>query len=347
MDIDQVKIYLKSLNLPDFRAKQIIKNYFSGRYSSFSQMSDLPLTLRTDLDNKFSLLSVTESNLLTSSDTQKVALKLNDGLHIESVLMDYGEWTTVCISSQVGCPLACTFCATSKMGLKRNLTPEEIIDQLLYWNNKIYNQQKNNPPPLVKEGVWGRLDRVVFMGMGEPFLNWDNLLLALKTINSKDGLNIGSRKISISTAGVAPKIIEFANLNTEINLALSLHSGNQKVREQLMPIARQYSLHVLKKALDFYTHKTNRQVILEYILIDNQNDQPSDIKLIKEFIGSNFLLHVNIIPLNPVKDGLIPSTHQKEFVNALTQNGIPFTVRRSIGQSINSACGQLITQNTL
>ena len=347
MDIDQVKIYLKSLNLPDFRAKQIIKNYFSGRYSSFSQMSDLPLTLRTDLDNKFSLLSVTESNLLTSSDTQKVALKLNDGLHIESVLMDYGEWTTVCISSQVGCPLACTFCATSKMGLKRNLTPEEIIDQLLYWNNKIYNQQKNNSPPLVKEGVWGRLDRVVFMGMGEPFLNWDNLLLALKTINSKDGLNIGSRKISISTAGVAPKIIEFANLNTEINLALSLHSGNQKVREQLMPIARQYSLHVLKKALDFYTHKTNRQVILEYILIDNQNDQPSDIKLIKEFIGSNFLLHVNIIPLNPVKNGLIPSTHQSEFIQALDRVGIPFTVRRSIGQSINSACGQLITQNTL
>ena len=347
MDIDQVKIYLKSLNLPDFRAKQIIKNYFSGRYSSFSQMSDLPLTLRTDLDNKFSLLSVTESNLLTSSDTQKVALKLNDGLHIESVLMDYGEWTTVCISSQVGCPLACTFCATSKMGLKRNLTPEEIIDQLLYWNNKIYNQQKNNSPPLVKEGVRGRLDRVVFMGMGEPFLNWDNLLLALKTINSKDGLNIGSRKISISTAGVAPKIIEFANLNTEINLALSLHSGNQKVREQLMPIARQYSLHVLKKALDFYTHKTNRQVILEYILIDNQNDQPSDIKLIKEFIGSNFLLHVNIIPLNPVKNGLIPSTHQSEFIQALDRVGIPFTVRRSIGQSINSACGQLITQNTL
>ena len=347
MDIDQVKIYLKSLNLPDFRAKQIIKNYFSGRYSSFSQMSDLPLTLRTDLDNKFSLLSVTESNLLTSSDTQKVVLKLNDGLHIESVLMDYGEWTTVCISSQVGCPLACTFCATSKMGLKRNLTPEEIIDQLLYWNNKIYNQQKNNSPPLVKEGVWGRLDRVVFMGMGEPFLNWDNLLLALKTINSKDGLNIGSRKISISTAGVAPKIIEFANLNTEINLALSLHSGNQKVREQLMPIARQYSLHVLKKALDFYTHKTNRQVILEYILIDNQNDQPSDIKLIKEFIGSNFLLHVNIIPLNPVKNGLIPSTHQSEFIQALDRVGIPFTVRRSIGQSINSACGQLITQNTL
>ena len=352
MDIDQVKIYLKSLNLPDFRAKQIIKNYFSGRYSSFSQMSDLPLTLRTDLDNKFSLLSVTESNLLTSSDTQKVALKLNDGLHIESVLMDYGEWTTVCISSQVGCPLACSFCATGKMGLKRNLSVEEIIDQILFWKNILY-LKKNSSPALParrtggsRDGAGGRF-RIVFMGMGEPFLNWDNLLSSLKIINDKNGLNIGSRKISISTAGVAPKIIEFANLNTEINLALSLHSGNQKVREQLMPIARQYSLHVLKKALDFYTHKTNRQVILEYILIDNQNDQPSDIKLIKEFIGSNFLLHVNIIPLNPVKDGLIPSTHQKEFVNALTQNGIPFTVRRSIGQSINSACGQLITQNTL
>ena len=352
MDIDNVKQYLKSLNLPDFRAKQIIKNYFSGRYSSFSQMSDLPLALRNNLDVKYSLLSVTESNLLISNDSQKVVLKLNDGLHIESVLMDYNSWLTACISTQVGCPLACSFCATGKMGLKRNLSVEEIIDQILFWKNILY-LKKNSSPALParrtggsRDGAGGRF-RIVFMGMGEPFLNWDNLLSSLKIINDKNGLNIGSRKISISTAGIVPKIIDFANLNTEINLALSLHSADQKVREQLMPIARQYYLIKLKKALDFYTHKINRQVMLEYILINNQNDRPEDIKLLKAFIGSNFLLHVNIIPLNPVKDGLIPSTHQKEFVNALTQNGIPFTVRRSIGQSINSACGQLITQNTL
>ena len=330
MDIIAVKNYLKSLNLPDFRSRQIIKNYFSCRYSSFSQMSDLPLALRNDLDSKFSLLSVSMSNILTSDDSQKVALKLADGLHIESVLMDYDEWITACVSTQVGCPLACTFCATGKMGLKRNLTSQEIVDQIIYWNIKIFPKY---------------IGRIVFMGMGEPFLNWDNLLAALKIINDKDGLNIGSRKISISTAGVAPKIIDFANLNTEINLALSLHSADQKVREHLMPIARQYSLDELKKSLDFYTRKTNRQVMLEYILIDNQNDRPEDVKLLKDFIGNNFLLHVNIIPLNPVKNGLIPSTHQAEFTKLLDNEGIPFTIRRSVGRSINSACGQLIVEN--
>lgn len=332
MDITAIKSYLKSLNLPDFRAKQIIKNYFSGRYSSFSQMSDLPLVLRTDLDSKFSLLSVTESNILKSNDSQKVVLKLADGLHIESVLMDYGEWTTACISTQVGCPLACTFCATGKMGLKRNLTTEEIVDQIIFWNSKLFPKY---------------VGRLVFMGMGEPFLNWDNLLSALKIINDKNCLNIGNRKISISTAGIAPKIIDFANLNTEINLALSLHSADQKFRESIMPIARQYSLDELKKALDYYTHKTNRQVMLEYILIDNQNDRPQDIKLLKEFIGNNFLFHVNIIPLNPVAGGLTPSTHQKEFTDALDKANIPFTIRRSVGRSINSACGQLIVENTI
>ena len=332
VDIIQVTHYLKSLNLPDFRARQIIKNYFSGRYSTFSQMSDLPLALRTDLDNKFSLLSVLESNLLKSDDSQKLALRLHDGLHIESVLMDYGDWLTACVSTQVGCPLGCTFCATGKMGLKRNLTPEEIIDQIIFWNTKLFPKY---------------VGRLVFMGMGEPFLNWDNLLEALKIINDKNGLNIGSRKISISTAGVAPKIIEFANLNTEINLALSLHSADQKVRDEIMPISRQYSLAELKKALDFYTHKTNRQVMLEYILIDQQNDRPKDIKLLKEFIGNNFLLHVNIIPLNPVKGGLVPSTHQEEFANGLDKANIPFTIRRSVGRSINSACGQLIVESTV
>jgi 23S rRNA (adenine2503-C2)-methyltransferase len=329
VDTIAIKNYLATLALPPFRFKQLSSNYYSGRYTSFSQMSDLPLALRTDLDNRFSLLSVSESNLLKSDDSQKVVLKLHDGLYIESVLMDYGDWLTACVSTQVGCPLGCTFCATGKMGLKRNLSVEEIVDQIIYWNNKIYPKY---------------VGRLVFMGMGEPFLNWDNLLLALKIINNKNCLNIGSRKISISTAGVAPRLIDFANLDTEINLALSLHSADQKIRELLMPIAMRYSLIELKKALDYYTHKTNRQVMLEYILIDNQNDRPEDIKLLKEFIGNNFLLHVNVIPLNPVHGGLVPSTHQAEFTQALERAGIPFTIRRSIGRSINSACGQLITQ---
>jgi 23S rRNA (adenine2503-C2)-methyltransferase len=232
MNISQISEYLNSLNLPQYRQKQILKNYFSGRYQNFSEMTDLPKDLRENLDKKFSLLSVSEIKLQQGTDTQKVALKLGDDLAIESVLMDYDQWLTACLSSQVGCPLNCAFCATGKMGFKRNLTTEEIIDQILYWNHKLFPKY---------------VGRIVFMGMGEPFLNWDNLMAALKII--KTGLNIGSRKISISTAGVVPKIYEFADLDTEINLAISLHAPNQNIREKIMPISKQYDFNQIFKLL--------------------------------------------------------------------------------------------------
>ena len=169
--------------------------------------------------------------------------------------MDYGDWLTACLSSEVGCPLNCAFCATGKMGFKRNLTAEEMLDQILYWNHKIFPKY---------------IGRLVFMGMGEPFLNWDNLLTTLKII--KENLDIGSRKISISTAGIIPKIYEFTDLNTEINLALSLHAPDQETRQKIMPIALQYHFDDLIKSLNYYTAHTRRQLFLEYALIDNIND---------------------------------------------------------------------------
>lgn len=329
MDLNQLKAFIKQQNLPDFRFRQIVKNYYSGRYSSFDQMTDLSKDLRSQLSQSFNFLSVTEIKTIGDSSVKKTLLKLSDGQSIETVLMDYEDWITACISSQVGCTLGCEFCATGKMGFKRNLTSEEIVDQVLYWNQKIH-------PKFV--------GRIVFMGMGEPFLNWDNLVSALKIINSKDGLNIGVRKISISTAGVADKIIEFTKLDTQINLAVSLHSANQKYRESIMPIAKKINLDELKKACLYYVNHTNRQLFFEYALTD-QNTSQTDAKLLTDFIHSHRLFFVNLIPLNPVKGGLTPATkdQQKLFMSYLTQYQVEYSLRRSFGQSYSAACGQLAT----
>jgi 23S rRNA (adenine2503-C2)-methyltransferase len=330
MDLNQLKTFLDSQNLPAFRFRQIVKNYYSGRYSSFDQMTDLSLDLRAKLSKEFSLLSVTETKTVGDNSVQKTLLKLSDNQSIETVLMNYDDWITACVSSQVGCPLGCKFCATGKMGFVRNLTVDEIVDQILYWNQKIY-------PAFV--------GRIVFMGMGEPFLNWDNLISALKIINSKDGLNIGARKISISTAGVADKIIEFTKLDTQINLAVSLHSANQKYRESIMPIAKKYNLDELKKDCLYYVNHTNRQLFFEYALT-NQNTSENDAKLLADFVHSHRLFFVNLIPLNPVVDGLTPATkdQQKLFMSYLNQYQVEYSLRRSFGQSYSAACGQLATE---
>ena len=329
MDLVKLKEFLDSQNLPAFRFRQIVKNYYSGRYVKFDQMTDLSLGLRSQLSSQFSLYSVVEEKIIGDQSTQKVLLKLEDNQKIESVLMNYDDWITACVSSQVGCALNCQFCATGKMGFIRNLTPEEIIDQIIYWNQKI-------SPSFV--------GRVVFMGMGEPFLNWDNLLAALEIINSSTGLNIGARKISISTAGVADKIIEFANLDTQINLAISLHSANQSFRETIMPIAKKYNLEELKKACLYFANKTNRQLFFEYALTDKNTSQ-NDAQLLANFIHSHHLFFVNLIPLNPVEDGLDCATkeQQEKFMNSLDQLGIIYSLRRSFGQKFSAACGQLAT----
>ena len=331
MDLNQLQAFIKQQDLPDFRYRQIVKNYYSGRYQNFDQMTDLSLDLRAKLSAQISLLSVTEEKNIGDQSTQKSLLKLSDDNLIESVLMDYEDWITACVSSQVGCPLGCKFCATGKMGLIRNLTVQEIVDQIIYWNQKIY--------PVF-------IGRVVFMGMGEPFLNWTNLVEALKIINSPDGLNIGARKISISTAGVVDKIIDFANLDTQINLAISLHSADQKFRETIMPIAKKFNLNELKKACIYYADKTNRQLFFEYALM-KQNTSQHDAKLLADFIHSHHLFFLNLIPLNPVSGGMDPATQdqQQMFINYLEDYRVDFSLRRSFGQNFSAACGQLATES--
>lgn len=329
MDLNSLKDFLSKNNLPGFRYRQIVKNYYSGRFINFDQMTDLSLDLRSKLSQEFPLLSVSESKVIGDDSTKKALLKLSDGQQIESVLMNYDDWITACVSSQVGCPLGCKFCATGKMGFIRNLTVDEIIDQILYWNQKIY-------PSFI--------GRVVFMGMGEPFLNWDNLISALKIINSPDGLNIGARKISISTAGLSDKIINFANLNNQINLAISLHSVDQQFRQSIMPVAKQFNLIELKKACLYYVNSTNRQLFFEYALMDKNTSQ-EDAKLLANFIQSHRLFFLNLIPLNPVDGGMSPATptQQKIFMDYLNKFRVEYSVRRSFGQNFSAACGQLAT----
>jgi 23S rRNA (adenine2503-C2)-methyltransferase len=227
------------------------------------------------------------------------------------------------------------------MCLKRDLTSEEIVDQIIYWNYKLSPLSRGDGP--TKSGQRGLyIGRIVFMGMGEPFLNWDNLMAALKII--KDNLEIGSRKISISTAGIVPRIYEFADLDTEINLAISLHASNQESREIIMPIAKIYPYDELIKSLNYYTSHTRRQLFLEYALIQDVNDSEDDLTKLINLLKSNNLFYLNLITLNPIKGGLTPSLKLKVFTDALTKTHCNFSLRQSFGQSIDSACGQLITQ---
>jgi len=344
MNLDLLADFLHARNLPDYRFRQIKKHYFSGRYSSFDELTDLPLSLRSELTDNFPFLSVKPTKILSAKSTRKALLTLADSRQIESVLMDYRQWQTVCVSSQVGCPLGCLFCATGKMGFVRQLSAEELIDQILFWKHYFSPLSKGETPAKA-----GKRDffRIVFMGMGEPFLNWDNLLASLKVINSPEGLNIGQRKISLSTAGIVPRIIDFANLNTEINLAISLHSADQKTRQHLMPIAKQYPLPSLLQACRYYTAHTRRQLFFEYALIKNQNDSPRHLRLLIDFLKADPLFYLNLISLNPTDSQLSPSPKniRTHFESELRKNRLNFSLRRSFGQPIAAACGQLATSS--
>jgi 23S rRNA (adenine2503-C2)-methyltransferase len=328
MNLKELQVFLDSINQPRFRFKQIVKNYFSGKFNSFKEMSNLSLDLRETLEKNLPLSSNVLETLQEDKSTKKALLRLSDGEKIETVLMEYEGWTTACISSQVGCALGCKFCATGKIGFRRNLTAEEMIDQITFWNNRMYPKT---------------VSRVVFMGMGEPFLNWDNFVEAIETINSKEGLTIGSRKISISTAGIIDKIKAFADLDTQINLAISLHSINQEQRESIMPIANKYSLDDLKEACEYYTKNTNRQIFFEYALMKDVNDSNEDARELAKFINSNSLYYLNIIQLNEIEGGITPSTKKRTdlFLNKLDKNRVAYSVRRSFGSKIQAACGQL------
>jgi len=339
MDIIKVEKFLTESGHKPYRLKEIKKAVFVDLATSWQDIKFLPKDLRDSLGEKFAFSCLKNIKTLESKkgDSVKVVFETSDGLKIETVLMKHlatgseqaAGRNTVCISSQAGCAMACGFCATGKAGYKRNLTSEEIVEQVLFFTRLLKNEKN-------------KIDNVVFMGMGEPFLNYDNVMEAARILNDKGGFNLGIRHISISTCGITPAIDKFAEEKLQINLAVSLHGANDEIRTKLMPINKTYPIAALMTAIDNYIKKTNRKVMFEYLLIDGVNDSREDARELAKLMKGQ-LYHVNLIKYHDTGGTYKPSPKAKRdtFFDALKKQGISATQRVSFGEDILAACGQL------
>ena len=326
--LEELETELINLGEKKYRAKQIFAWLYKS-LRSFDEMTDLPKELIEKLKNNFILDCIEIETFQKSKDgTIKYLLKLSDGNKIESVLMQYKYGYTVCVSNQVGCKMGCNFCASAKIGYIRDLTPAEIIGQILEIEKK--------------ENV--KVSNIVFMGIGEPFDNYDNVLKAIRIINDPKGLNIGARHISISTCRLVDKILRFSEENIQCNLCISLHSSRDDVRSGMMPVNKKYNILEIMNACKKYIEKTNRRITFEYALVDGVNDSKEDaIHLAKLLRG--MLCHVNLIPINKIKDGKYEKSTTERimaFRDTLNEKGIVATIRRELGSDISAACGQLV-----
>ncbi len=337
MNLEKLEKILKENNQPQFRLEQTKKAIFEDSVSSFSEITTIPLDLRKRFEKEIDILSFEVEKILVSNDKRsaKALLRLKDNNCMESVLLSPRPNTwTVCISSQVGCPLGCEFCATGKGGFKRNLTSEEITDQILFWRQ--YLNRKKFPA----------LSNIVYMGMGEPMLNWENVKKSVEDLIDIKLFNFGSRSISISTVGIKGGIEKFLAEFPQVNLAISLHFADNEMRSKYMPANKAYDLENIKKDLQEYFRKSKRKVFIEYIMFDGINDSLGDAKGLAEYlnsIGNAYLLHVNLISYNKTSGEFISSSKNKieRFKNFLLQNRINATIRKSLGTEIAGACGQL------
>jgi 23S rRNA (adenine2503-C2)-methyltransferase len=329
MNITNLETILKTE--PKFRLKQAKEAIYKQLITDWSQALNLPENLREKL-NKNCPLEI-EAEVLESEDKKsvKAAITLSDDLKIETVLLRHGARNTVCVSSQVGCPLGCLFCATGQNGYKRNLGVHEIIEQVLFFNRYLKARDE-------------KVDNLVFMGMGEPFLNYDNVLTAIKLLNSAETFNIGARHISISTIGIIPGIQNLAKEKLQLNLAISLHASNDYLRSRIIPANQKYNLKNLMDAVGDYLKKTDRQLMFEYIMFERLNDTKQDAEELADLLKHlpKHLYLVNLIQYNPTK-GFKPSSTLaiKKFQDVLTQRGIKTTIRLRLGREVQGACGQL------
>jgi 23S rRNA (adenine(2503)-C(2))-methyltransferase len=339
VDLARVEQALAALSAPRFRLDQVRQAVFGGAAASYDEIGVLPAALRQGLSASAPLMSAKPVKVEVSGDgrAHKALLELSDGKIVETVLLRPSptRWTT-CISSQVGCAIGCTFCATGLMGLSRSLTPEEITDQVLFWRQ--YMKAK---------GIEGRLDNVVYMGMGEPFACYDQVAESLKRLMDQKQFGIGARHIAVSTSGLAPQIERFGKDFPQVNLALSLHSADEKLRTKLVPVNKAFGLKKLSDALGKYLSETNRKVFLEYVLLKGENDSSSAAGQLVDWIkgiGPLELLHVNLIVFNQTDTPHQPSSEDdaRRFQKILLDAGIKATVRQNLGRDIQGACGQLI-----
>ena len=325
---EELKRQIVLMGEPPHRARQILAWLNRKNAGAFSEMTDLPRKLITRLEKKFDIGTlVREKHLVSGDGTEKFLWRLADGLHVETVFIRSGERGTVCLSTQVGCRFACPFCASGARGFKRNLTSGEIVEQLL----------------LVRRYCRDRVTNVVFMGMGEPLDNYDNLVRAIKVINSPEGANIGARKITVSTCGIIPGILKLKDLGLQVELSVSLHAADDALRNELVPVNRKYPIGDLVEALLQYYERTKRVITLEYTLIKDRNDSLKDAdKLAK--IAKKLKAKVNVITCNPFAELSCGKTDRRRtglFRDRLRSRGVTATLRAPKGEDIMAACGQL------
>lgn len=332
MDFDRLQTLLAERGEPAYRLAQAKRAFFIDFAASWDEVTVYSKPLREKLaDIPWNELSVLRVQEAPHGDTVKTLFSCVDGQKIETVLMRHEDGrNTVCVSSQAGCAMACAFCATGTMGLKRNLTSWEIAEQVVHYARWLKPKGE-------------RVSNVVLMGMGEPFHNYDQVMKALRLLNDKDGLNLGARHLSISTCGIVPGILKFADENFQANLAISIHAGTDEVRDKFMPVNKPYPLAKLMAAVKTYMEKTNRQVMFEYLLLKGVNDRYEDAAALAKLLGPDYrLVHVNVIKYHPTEAFDATARDKRiEFVRWLHELGVPATHRITFGEDIDAACGQL------
>ncbi len=333
-DIDSLKVELEKIGEKKYRAEQIFRWLFQVNVKSFDEMTNLSIELRNKLEELFVVgCFKIEKKLVSKDGTKKYLFDIQDNDHnmIESVLMEYHHGYSVCVSSQVGCKMGCKFCASTGIPFGRNLEPGEIVEQIL----------------AIERDENIKISNIVFMGIGEPLDNFDNVMKAISIINDPKGLNIGARHISVSTSGIVPKIYELADKHLQCTLSVSLHSSNNTTRSSMMPINNRYPIETLMEACKYYISKTNRRISFEYALAKDNNDNIQDAKELVSLLHG-MLCHVNLIPINKIdNEKYQKSTNENiiRFRDYLNDHGIVATIRRELGSDISAACGQLRKQN--
>jgi len=359
----QMVEFLATMGEPAFRARQISRQLYVNLVDDIQQMTDLSLALRQKLAThaRIGTLSLQRVVSADNSLTHKALFNLPTGELIESVLMIYPDRATVCVSTQAGCAMGCTFCATGRLGLLRNLESHHIVEQVLWARRTLRQLQRQQPttPPRAThtsdgDEWWGTdgghpdampqtLGNVVFMGMGEPFANYDRWWQAVERLHDPQGLNIGARGLTVSTVGLVPGIKRLADEALQINLAISLHAPNDELRSSMMPVNKRWNIAELMATTRAYVAKTGRRVSFEYVLLQGQNDTPAHAAELAEQIG-DLLCHVNLIPWNPVPGLPLGRSDRQRvlaFQRVLQEERVPCTVRVERGVSIAAACGQL------
>ena len=328
LSVQELENEFRDKSIQKYRALQVYKWIAKG-VEDFSEMSDLSKSLRKQLNENYAILNTeVEAKRVSKIDgTIKFLFKLCDGEYIESVLMKYKHGYSICISTQVGCKMGCTFCATGKQGFKRNLAPSEMLSQI----------------QCASEECGERISNVVLMGMGEPLDNYKNVLKFLELVSSDNGLNIGMRHISLSTCGIVDKIYDLADRKMQLTLSVSLHAPNDEIRKKTMPVNNVWGVNELLKSCKYYTEMTGRRISFEYAMIKGVNDSDECARELAQKLKGT-LSHVNLIPVNNVtginyKKSAIE--RQKKFISILDNKGINATVRRTLGSDIEASCGQL------